>query len=240
MLPPGGRRLLSLGDHPPRVVEALVSLGHVVGDVGPRAFRIRVSKMLERPHGGGPTAGERLEPRHAARQQVVDLRLGGDDALENRERLGRMPLRMLHVRNRPVGLAGIEQVGGKCDMLASLAHVHRRIGARLGEQPAFRALGFDLLLGVVGRCSRLVTAIVGGLEGIEPVGERGEPGERSLEPAAGVDRIALEIVPRKRQAAARRRSGCLKRCARPAARGQLLDAARGLGHARLELRGQVP
>ena len=196
--------------------------------------------MLERPHGGGPTAGERLEPRHAARQQVVDLRLGGDDALENRERLGRMPLRMLHVRDRPVGLPGIEQVGGKRDMLASLADVHRRIGARLGEQPAFRALGFDLLLGVVGRCSRLVTAIVGGLEGIEPVGERGEPGERSLEPAAGVDGIALEIVPRERQAAARRRSGCLKRGARPAARGQLLDAARGLGHARLEFRGQVP
>ena len=195
-----GRRLC-LADHRLDAGHAFVGLRDIVGEIRPGTFRIGFRDLLEGANRLVAAADERLESGDATGQQVVDLRLRGDDALEQGDGLRDMMLGRLHVLDRSLHFARIEELGREGHVLPRLDDVHLRIGTGLGEQPALGPAALDLFLGLVGCLGRLESTVISGLEGIDPRDRAGERRRRLFEAAAGLDRIGFQPVPGQREAA---------------------------------------
>ena len=193
------RRVLSLGDHRPGPRQPLVRLDGVVGDIRPRPRRVSLGEVIERPLRGIAPAGESLEPRDRTGEKLRHAGFGSHDTLEQCNPLSHAPLRLLDMLRGGLDLTGIEELHGNLEMLAALVDMDRRIGSRLGEEPALGPLRPNPLLEIIGLQCRLPSTVVAGVEEVDPAARGVEPPSRFFHPGASRQRIALQLCPRQLQ-----------------------------------------
>ena len=194
MLPLWHHRLTGLVDQCSHPVQTVIGAGHVVGHVRKAALRVVAREPLGRGDRCLTAHHQRLDPCHAGRQEFLGAGPGGNQALDERGRLGIGLFGPLHVGQCCLRLTGIKQLGGEFDMLDRRVEPVVGIGSWLGEQPALGTAASDRFSQLVGVAGSLLPAVVSGLERIQPRTQGFDRCPGLVEAAAGCDGIALDLL----------------------------------------------